>query len=281
MRKIVLFTLLIINAKAQMITILSEDDKQPVNGATLITKLRKGKGESLPVPSGVVKLDYNKNTTPYDKDIYDYDPKCFTEISGDGFVTIKVYPSDFKKNNYTFYLKRNKIYDDYYIKLAALKKPLTNAQIKQIKSQINVEEIEVIRKKNGLYSYITPKVQDIHKAIITLRAIKDSKNPTIQNPYILHNKDRRVWFRLQFGVISRNTLAAKVSYYEKLYGYKVDPIKTADGFYRLVSEKYYGNFIEAQNEFIKIVPFTDKDVQIIAYENINGKASSLGLLKIK
>lgn len=92
--------------------------------------------------------------------------------------------------NGTINLIRKGVTDEFCIKLATLKKKLTKAEIVKLKSLIDVENIEVIKRKDGRYAYITSPIKNLHTCIEQLDRIKSTKNSMAKDAYILHGKDK-------------------------------------------------------------------------------------------
>ncbi|MFN3849620.1 MAG: hypothetical protein ACK4NY_09335 [Spirosomataceae bacterium] len=284
MIKTLLLFCLPILTMAQTISIHDAQSGEPVNGAELNTYIFVDNGTPPLVPEGNVKLKWNSNKTPFNKSIYLY-KNSFTVITKNGYKTDTVYGNQLAQANYKIFLVRDKVHDDYYIKLCTTKRKLSTQELQKLKSQIDVENIEVIKKKNGLYAYITPKMNDIHSAILQLKRITDYKNPLVKDPYMLHTKNSRVHFKLQFGVISKKGLETEVAHYRQLLlgKYKIDPVLTKDNFHRIVSEKTYNNFTEAQAEFLQKIVFQNPSIPavVIAYEKDGAELEVITQLKIK
>jgi hypothetical protein len=286
MKKALLLLLIPFISFSQNLSFIDSQTEMPVKGVELRTYHLIDKNNAPLVPNGSLKLKWNESQTKFTFKIYQYNSNTYTVFSKHGYIADTVYGSQFKEMNYKIVLVRDKAHDDFYIKLCATKRKLTEAELQKIQSEIDVEKIEVIKKQNGLYSYITPKVNDIHVAIAQLKRITDyNKTLLVNKPYILHTKDKRVHFKLQFGGISKTGLENEIPLYRQmLMGiYKIDPIQTADKYHRIVSEKTYNNFTEAQADFLQKVIFQNPSLPAvaIAYEKDKAQIDVISQLKIK
>ena len=286
MKKALLLLLISFNLFSQNLSIVDSQTNMPVNGVELKTYHLVDKENAPLVPNGSLKLKWNESQTKFISKIYQYNSNTFTVFSKHGYNTDTVYANQFKEMNYKIVLVRDKVHDDFYIKLCATTRRLTEAELQKMQSEIDVEKIEVIKKKNGFYAYITPKVNDIHVAITQLKRITDyNKSSFVNKPYILHTKDKRVHFKLQFGGISKTGLENEIPLYRQMLTgiYKIDPIQTADKYHRIVSEKTYNNFTDAQADFLQKVIFQNPALPAIAiaYEKDKANINVISQLKIK
>ena len=147
-------------------------------------------------------------------------------------------------------VKRKGITDEFYIKLATLRRNLTALEISKIKSEIDVEKISEIKRKDGRYSYVTSPIKDLRTVIDQMGRIKQNY-PEFKDAYILHGKSKEaVYFRIQLEVARKWMESEFVNPKNQLEGYfKLDQIKTVDNLYRVVSEKKYDNYKDAVTDF--------------------------------
>lgn len=286
MKKALLLLLIPFISFSQNLSIVDSQTDMPVKGVELKTYHFIDKDNAPLVPNGSLKLKWNEFQSKFISKIYQYNSNTYTVFSKHGYIKDTVYANDFKKMNYKIVLVRDKAHDDFYIKLCAIPRRLTEVELQKMQSEIDVEKIEVIKKKNGFYSYITPKVNDIHVAIAQLKRITDyNKISFVNKPYILHTKDKRVHFKLQFGGISRIGLENEIPLYRQMLTgiYKIDPIQTADKYHRIVSEKTYNNFTDAQADFLQKVVFQNPALPAIAiaYEKDKTQIDVISQLRIK
>lgn len=286
MKKALVLLLIPFISFSQNLSIIDSQTDMPIKGVELRTYHLVDKNNAPLVPNGSIKLKWNESQTKFISKIYQYNSNTYTVFSKHGYISDTVYANQFKEMNYKIVLVRDKAHDDFYIKLCATKRKLTEAELQKIQSEIDVEKIEVIKKQNGLYSYITPKVNDIHVAIAQLKRITDyNKTLLVNKPYILHTKDKRVHFKLQFGGISKIDLEKEIPLYRQMLTgiYKIDPIQTADKYHRIVSEKTYNNFTDAQADFLQKVIFQNPSLPAvaIAYEKDKAQIDVISQLKIK
>lgn len=154
--------------------------------------------------------------------------------------------------NGTINLVRKGVTEEFCIKLATLKKKLTKAEIVKLKSLIDVENIEELKRKDGRYAYITSPIKNLHTCIEQLDRIKSTKNSMAKDAYILHGKDKvPVFFRVQLEVARKwmeNEFVTPKYALERFY--KLDQIKTSEGLYRVVSEKKYENYKDAMSDYL-------------------------------
>lgn len=154
--------------------------------------------------------------------------------------------------NGTINLVRKGVTEEFCIKLATLKKKLTKAEIVKLKSLIDVENIEELKRKDGRYAYITSPIKNLHTCIEQLDRIKSTKNSMAKDAYILHGKDKvPVFFRVQLEVARKwmeNEFVTPKYALERYY--KLDQIKTDEGLYRVVSEKKYDNYKDAVSDYL-------------------------------
>lgn len=272
----------------KMLTMIDENTGKPVNGVKLTTFFINNKNESVSVADGDIAIKWNKNQTPYDTEIYERKGKItFTMFSKDGYQTATIKSNELKEKNYVIKLMRDKIHDDYYVKLfeVELKFKLNETQLNKLQSDIAVEGIEEIKKRDGHYSYITHKVNDIHLAITQLKRIKDYKHPLIEKPYLLHTKNKKVYFRLQFGVISHTPLENLIPQYSQMLKgvYSITPVLTVDKYHRIVSVQEYNNFTDAQADFLQKLTFQNPSLPAvaIAYEKDKTQIDVISQLRIK
>lgn len=157
--------------------------------------------------------------------------------------------------NSTINLVRKGVTEEFCIKLATLKKKLTKAEIVKLKSLIDVENIEELKRKDGRYAYITSPIKNLHTCIEQLDRIKSTKNSMAKDAYILHGKDKTpIFFRVQLEVARKWMESEFVTpkYALERY-YKLDQIKTNEGLYRVVSEKKYDNYKDAVGDYLSKV----------------------------
>lgn len=149
-------------------------------------------------------------------------------------------------------LVRKGVTEEFCIKLATLKKKLTNAEVDKLKSLIDVENIEVLKRKDGRFAYITSSIKNLHTCIEQMDRIKSSKNSMAKDAYILHGKDKTpVFFRVQLEVARKwmeNEFVTPKYALEQFY--KLDQIRTSDNLYRVVSEKKYDNYKDAVSDYL-------------------------------
>jgi hypothetical protein len=154
--------------------------------------------------------------------------------------------------NGTINLVRKGVTEEFCIKLATLKKKLTKTEIVKLKSLIDVENIEELKRKDGRYAYITSPIKNLHTCIEQLDRIKSTKNPMAKDAYILHGKYKvPVFFRVQLEVARKwmeNEFVTPKYALERFY--KLDQIKTNEGLYRVVSEKKYENYKDAMSDYL-------------------------------
>lgn len=154
--------------------------------------------------------------------------------------------------NGTINLVRKGVTEEFCIKLATLKKKLTKAEIVKLKSLIDVEYIEELKRKDGRYAYITTPIKNLHTCIEQLDRIKSTKNSMAKDAYILHGKDKvPVFFRVQLEVARKwmeNEFVTPKYALERFY--KLDQIKTSEGLYQVVSEKKYENYKDAMSDYL-------------------------------
>lgn len=154
--------------------------------------------------------------------------------------------------NSTINLVRKGVTEEFCIKLATLKKKLTKTEIIKLKSFIDVENIEELKRKDGRYAYITSPIKNLHTCIEQLDGIKSTKNSMAKDAYILHGKDKTpVFFRVQLEVARKWMESEFVTpkYALERY-YKLDQIKSNEGLYRVVSEKKYDNYKDAVGDYL-------------------------------
>jgi hypothetical protein len=154
--------------------------------------------------------------------------------------------------NGTINLVRKGVTEEFCIKLATLKKKLTKTEIVKLKSLIDVENIEELKRKDGRYAYITSPIKNLHTCIEQLDRIKSTKNSMAKDAYILHGKYKvPVFFRVQLEVARKwmeNEFVTPKYALERFY--KLDQIKTTEGLYRVVSEKKYENYKDAMSDYL-------------------------------
>lgn len=183
--------------------------------------------------------------------------------SKDGIIYFKViHPDYYEKKipqaaieNGIIELARKGVTEEFCIKLATLKKKLTKDELEKLKSLIDVENIEVLTRKDGRYAYITSPIKNLHTCIEQMDRIKSTKNSMAKDAYILHGKDKTpVFFRVQLEVARKwmETEFVTPKYALERF-YKLDQIKTTDNLYRVVSEKKYDNYKDAMSDYLEKV----------------------------
>lgn len=285
--KILLFLVLVplsVLSQGKMIVFLDQENDKPVNGVQMEVRRKQDNLKDPKVPNGEINLAWDKNKTVYNEKIYHYDNTTYTKVTKHGYFDSTLTWNDLEKNNYTVRLRRNKFVDDFYIKLCTTKRRIPKAELQKIKSEIDVVGIDEIKRKDGKYAYITSKTNDLHLTIEQLKRINEYKNPFAKGAYILHEKNQRVYFKLQFGDIAKRSLENEIpTYRQMLTGiFKIDPIITSDKFYRIVTEKTYNNYVEAKKDYMSKVLFQQNKLKVLvlAYEKVNDKIVVISQLKI-
>jgi hypothetical protein len=287
MKKALLLLLIPFISFSQNLSIVDSQTDMPVKGVELKTYHLIDKDNAPLVPNGILKLKWNESQTKFIPKIYQYNSNTYTVFSKHGYETDTFYSGKFKEKNYVIKLMRDKIHDDYYVKLFETdqKNKLNQSQLNKLQSDIAVEGIEEIKKRNGYYSYITHKVNDIHLAITQLKRIQDYKHPFIKKPYLLHTKNKKVYFKLQFGVISHTPLENLIPQYSQMLKgvYSITPVLTVDKYHRIVSVQEYNNFTDAQADFLQKLTFQNPSLPAvaIAYEKDKTHIDVISQLRIK
>jgi hypothetical protein len=148
-------------------------------------------------------------------------------------------------------LVRNGIRDEYCIKLFTVKQEISEEEKTKLKSLLEVESIQKITRKDGRYAYITTPVKNLYKGIDQLERIKASKNPMVQDSYLLYARNNMpVHFRIQLAV-ARESMISEFNTPSKLLEnrYKLKQVQTEDSLYRVVSAKKYMDYAEAVKDF--------------------------------
>ncbi len=151
----------------------------------------------------------------------------------------------------TIPLVRNGIRDEYCIKLFTIKKEISEAEKTKFETLFAVENIQKIIRKDGRYAYITTPIKNLYKSIDQLEKMKASKNPMVQDSYLLYARNNMpVHFRIQLAV-AHESMISEFNTPSKLLEnrYKLKQVQTEDSLYRVVSAKKYMDYAEAVKDF--------------------------------
>jgi hypothetical protein len=151
----------------------------------------------------------------------------------------------------TIELVRNGITEEFCIKLFTVKEEISEAERIKLKNLFNVQDIQKITRKDGRFAYITTPIKNLYKSIDQLERLKATKNPMIQDGYLLYAKTKMpVHFRIQLAV-AHEWMVNEFDTPSKLLEnrYKIKQLQTDDSLFRVVSEMKYSNYADAVRAF--------------------------------
>jgi hypothetical protein len=212
--------------------------------------------------------------------------------SSKGIVYFKVsHPDYFEKKivkakikNNTIELIRNRINDEYCIKLVTLKKEIAPDELVKMKSLFDVERIDLIKRTDGRFAYVTAPIKNLYKCNDQLERLKSTNNKMVQDTYLLHGEDKTpIFFRVQLKV-ARTWMEDELRNLKNTLdkSYSLDQIKSEDNLYRVVSEMKYNNYLSALKDYsekarTKLFKY---DVKIIACTKKGEKEVVLTTMKL-
>lgn len=170
-------------------------------------------------------------------------------VSHPDYFEKKVFKAKIKNNNIE--LIRNRINDEYCIKLVTVKKEIAPDELIKLKSLFDVERIDLIKRKDGRFAYVTAPIKNLYKCNDQLERLKATNNKMVQSAYLLHGEDKSpIFFRVQLKV-ARTWMEDELRNLKNTLNksYSLDQIKSEDNLYRVVSEMKYNNYLSALNDY--------------------------------
>lgn len=192
--------------------------------------------------------------------------------------------TNFSKTDYG--LKKLIRAEKFQIKLLTLSKQLSKEKLNELKSKIDVENINVIkRKSDNKYAYVTSPIENFRNCQNQLDAIVNSGEKSLKEAYILHyDTQKKVYFKFLFKTANKwMTKELKDLKSELEPNFKLDQIISSDSRYRIVSEKsylYYQSAMKDYLSFVRNTPQATKTLILIYTKSSDGQIDVINTLNI-